>query len=112
MYIIREIKLKDSAFNSLQKKVDLLTRSRNSQFEIFQSSIDARHGIKYVYSVLIDGDIPKHLLKNNSVQIFEKKEYTFKPKNTKKSVVIVGFGPSGIFAAYYLSKSGVKVTVI
>lgn len=42
----------------------------------------------------------------------KKKEYEFKPTNTKKSVVIIGFGPSGIFAAYYLSKSGVKVTVI
>lgn len=112
MYIIREIKLKDSTYNSLQEKVDSLTRTKKSKFEIFQSSIDARCGIKYVYSVLIDGDIPKHLLKNKSVQIFEKKEYEFKPTNTKKSVVIIGFGPSGIFAAYYLSKSGVKVTVI
>lgn len=87
MYIIREIKLKDSTYNSLQEKVDSLTRTKKSKFEIFQSSIDARCGIKYVYSVLIDGDIPKHLLKNKSVQIFEKKNMNSSLQTLKRALL-------------------------
>ncbi|MDR2530018.1 MAG: FAD-dependent oxidoreductase, partial [Oscillospiraceae bacterium] len=39
------------------------------------------------------------------------KYYTAPIKESKKSVAIVGAGPAGLSAAYYLRKAGVKVTV-
>lgn len=82
--------------------------------EILKLSIDARKkpNVKYVASVgvnLVDG------LENNFKDLkYEKfdKILEYKQIETDKKFVVVGFGPSGIFAALSLARMGLKPIII
>ena len=83
-------------------------------FEILKLSVDARKkpNIKYVatFGVSLKGNMEKKF----SNLTFEKQSYLMKyqKKKTDKKVVIVGFGPSGMFAGLTLAKMGLKPLII
>lgn len=83
-------------------------------FKMLRLSIDARKkpNIKYVASVGV-------YLKNNLETKFKKflyedKQYflNYKTKSTSKRIVVIGFGPSGMFSALSLAKMGLRPLII
>ena len=99
--------------NTISKHLNVSVKNIDS-YKMLRLSIDARKkpNIKYVASVGVN-------LKNNledkfSRLKFEDKEYllNYKQKNTNKKIVIVGFGPSGMFSALSLAKMGLRPLII
>ena len=85
-------------------------------YKIIKKSIDARskHEFCYIYEFgVIIKDEEKYLLHNKNKNITKYAEiiYTF-PKSGNKllkhSPVVVGLGPAGLFASYFLAKHGYK----
>lgn len=102
--IINGIKLNvGESQDDLRKIAEKKSGIKNAEyFKILKKSIDARDksSIKYVYNVEI-GDKPGEMEK---IQL---------PKAVEdKRIVVVGFGPSGIFCALYLARAGYKPIVV
>ena len=84
--------------------------------EIIKKSVDARKKdqIFFVYNVAIKTSLSEDVIlkKKHKVEVLPyKKEAYVIPKLSKESskdIVIVGAGPAGLFAAYYLALSGCK----
>ena len=99
-------------------------RDSIKEFTVLKKSVDARkkEQIFFIYQVDFFTENEKRVLsryKKNDVTIkSEKKEnYTAKceaaaEKDTSEKIVIAGFGPAGLFAAYELALSGYKPLVI
>ena len=92
----------------LEKKISKKYGIRATNLEIIREGLDARKkpDLKFVYTVDFDS--------NKKLNLPESKERAYvNPKaKGKKNIVIVGFGPSGIFASLVLSRAGYKVTVL
>jgi len=74
-----------------------------SSIQYLKRSIDARH--KPVYRLLIDiyiGETPSA----------ERPKYIYHPVRENKKVIIVGFGPGGMFAALRLIELGIKPVIV
>src|SRR5690625_893094 len=116
MYIIRNIKVPykkdDKAY--IKKAIEKKINKSIKNFTIYKKSIDARKKIYYVYQVLIDENLDKKTIKRlkNDIGDYKEEKLEIENKNKIKSAIIVGSGPSGLFAAYSLSKAGVKVDII
>lgn len=84
------------------------------EFELIKLSIDARKkpNIKYVASVTVTlkGDLEKKF----KTLIYKKaiKQMKYSPVSIKQSCVVVGFGPSGMFAALSLARMGLEPIII
>ncbi len=83
---------------------------RVKSFKIIKKAIDARkkHDVHYVYTVSCDisGKVTKF-------PKYEENEYSFpKGKKLSKRPLIVGCGPSGLFAGLMLARSGYKPILI
>lgn len=118
MIILRNIKVpydKDEKF--LRGKIEKELNKKDFDYKIYKKSLDARREINFVYQVLLDldlKDIDKKTLKRlkNNIDDFHEEKLEVNNLNKIKTAVIVGTGPAGLFAAYLLSKKGVKVTLI
>lgn len=118
MIILRNIKVpydKDEKF--LRGKIEKELNKKDFDYKIYKKSLDARREINYVYQVLVDlelKDIDKKTLKRlkNNIDDFREEKLEVNNLNNIKTAVVVGTGPAGLFAAYLLSKKGVKVTLI
>jgi len=118
MIILRNIKIpydKDELI--LKRKIGEIINKRDFNYKIYKKSIDARKDINFVYQVLVDLDIKeidKKIVKKlkNNISEYSEDKLEVVNKNNIKSVVVVGTGPAGLFAAYLLSMTGVKVTLI
>lgn len=107
----------------IEKKLKI-KQSDIKEFTVLKKSVDARkkEQIFFIYQVDFFTDNEKRVLsryKKNDVTIkSEKKENdTAKceaaaEKDTSEKIVIAGFGPAGLFAAYELALSGYKPLVI
>ncbi len=86
---------------------------------IKKKSIDARkkEDVHFVYNVSIEYAKPERILKkrNRDIQADPETKYEYVKPGTlplANKPVIVGFGPSGIFAAYILAKQGYQPIVL
>ena len=119
MIRIRQIKLnidEDNLKEKIAKKLKI-KETDIKKLKINKKSIDARKEIKYIYEV--DAEVPneKYYLNKNDKDILktpnEKYEFKIEGKQTlKNKPVIIGSGPSGLFAAYLLSKHGYNPVII
>ncbi len=93
-----------------------------SDFQIKRKSIDARKkdNIHFIYQVDFscknEQKILKRYSKNDAKYISDAKKSdkiaAVENKNSSKNIIIAGFGPAGLFAAYTLSCAGFCPTVI
>jgi len=94
-------------------KVLKTTRENIKQFEFLKLSVDARKkpNLKYVASLAFELRNGEENFRNLK---FVKKSYAlkYKKKSTAKNIVVVGFGPSGMFASLALARMGLKPLVI
>lgn len=109
MQIINQIKLNiNHTRDDLLKKIMKLTKIRDLKYDrikILRMSLDARdkNNILYVYNVAIDYDNKNDF---NPILVGANSE-----KNNLHPI-IVGFGPSGIFAAYTFILNGITPLII
>ncbi len=86
---------------------------------IYKKSLDARkkNDIHYVYSVVFDAKNIDEASLDSQIRVFDEPEYfdVFlhrNAENSRKTVVVVGSGPCGLFASYILAGCGVKTVLI
>ena len=122
MLKINQLKLRADEDQSLIRETLLhklhLSASDLISFKILKKNIDARdkHLIFFTYSIAFEVKNERYVLnqKNSNVSIYHEKQLpplTNGIKELKNPVIIVGFGPAGIFAAYNLIKNGYPVVV-
>lgn len=114
MIRIRNIKV-DVKTNNLREMISKKIKTDNFTIQkILHKSIDARNksNVLYVYDVLINTnekirfneDILEPNFINNEINVTGNKILS-------KPIIIIGFGPAGMFASYILSSLGYKVVV-
>ena len=100
---------------SVIKMVDI-KESQLKSFEITGQAIDARNknNIIYVYAVDIELDDEENYKDFPNVREIEKAEYIVEKMElgNRKRPVVVGSGPSGLFAALVLAESGLKPIIL
>ncbi|MDP4182869.1 MAG: NAD(P)/FAD-dependent oxidoreductase, partial [Bacillota bacterium] len=110
----------DDDLNSLKyksaKKLNVSSNSING-FKIVKESIDARRkpNISLVYSVMVEINSKYKIPVNSDIRLLEETTcISLNPgdKNIVGRPVVVGFGPSGMFAALVLAQNGYKPIVI
>ena len=114
MIRIRNIKV-DVKTNNLREMISKKIKTDNFTIQkILHKSIDARNksNVFYVYDVLVNTnekirfneDILEPNFINNEIKVTGNKILS-------KPIIIIGFGPAGMFASYILSSLGYKVIV-
>lgn len=125
MIRVRQVKVPVLEDNSEFLKMCIAKKLRVSlkdilSYKINKKSIDARNkeDVRFIYEVDVEVlEESKVLKKNKSVDVFlaPKEEYILPMSGHKKlesSIIIVGSGPAGLFAAYLLAECGYKPIVI
>lgn len=125
MIRVRQVKVLYNE-NNIDNIIKKVAKKLNIKEEIIKNikinkeSIDARKkpDIYFIYEVDIEVLNEELILKknkSNDILKVEEKEYEIKVTGNKlleKRPIIVGSGPAGLFAAYYLSKLGYKPLII
>lgn len=82
-------------------------------YTIERESLDARKDLVYSYTVIADVKHAQRYNKRKDVQETENKQYINPtPVQCDEPVIVVGFGPSGMFASLLLAECGLKPIVI
>jgi uncharacterized FAD-dependent dehydrogenase len=95
-----------------------ISKSDITDFQIIRKSVDARkkNNIKLNYTVQFKCESENFLVKNFSDIAYSVPEYqtpkSDKISDLKKKIVIIGSGPSGLFAALVLSENGYSPVII
>ena len=69
-------------------------------FSIYKRSVDARKEVSFIYSVLLSLKEEEKLLRYPDVSVYEEKDLSARKVSSSMRPVIIGYGPSGIFAAW------------
>lgn len=124
MIRVNQIKLPiEHKEEQLQQKILKTLKIKKEQlqyYKIVKKSIDARKKpeLFYVYSVDVSVENETAVLKkvdNNNIMSTKQKQYSIQPlpeNSFSKPPIIIGAGPAGLFAAYYLLLAGVKPIVL
>lgn len=96
--------------NNLELVINRKLKIKNFKYRILQKSIDARdkNNVLLVYKLLIETN---EKIKNAKPYVEKNNNLEYKKFNGL-SPVIVGFGPSGMFAALYLARCNAKPIII
>ena len=124
-YIVNNITLpinashKEAFTIATKKLASVGINSKDCEFSIYKRSVDARkkNDIKFVYSVLVSGNLPilpQERLKGLGISSHRYSAPEFKHGDEKLdgSIVVVGSGPCGLFAALLLAENGYKPILI
>ena len=125
MIRVRQVKVlyNESSIENITKKVAKKLNIKETDIKslkINKESIDARKKpeIYYIYEVdcdLLNEELILRKNKSNDILKIDEKEYEIKVTGTNelnKRPVIIGSGPAGLFAGYYLAKLGYKPLII
>lgn len=117
MILVSDIKLPlDTDFDSLISVVSFKGVNIRS-VKLYRKSVDARHknDIHFCCSVLITADNEQQAVRRiKNAKLYSEPVYEYKKAVVTDGArpVIAGFGPAGIFAAYTLSKAGLRPIVL
>ena len=95
----------------VRKKLKLPNNKDINYLEIKRKSLDARKELFYIYNVLIEIDNEEKYLKFDNVSKYIKENIEIKKITSDIRPIIIGYGPSGIFATYRMLESGLKPIV-
>lgn len=95
-------------------KILKINKNNIKSYDISKLSIDARKkpNVKYIASIFVE---LKENLENkypNYITTKTIKKLNFKQKNSNKTFIVVGFGPSGMFGALSLARMGLKPIIV
>lgn len=115
MLIINELKCAiDSDEKAIKQKLCQKLKIKADEllsFEITKRSIDARKNLVYVYQIIFTAKNEKYLLNKPGIQRYQKPDISVTKVKSDKRPIIIGYGPSGIFAAYRLKQAGLNPIV-
>ena len=124
-YIVNNVTLpinasqKEAFTIAIKRLMSVGVNAKDCELSIYKRSVDARkkNEIKFVYSVLVCGELPsvsEDKLKALKITPYKYSEPEFKQGDEKleKSVVVVGSGPCGLFAALLLAENGYNPILI
>jgi len=120
--IIIEIEEKEKILKNKIIKILKIQNKDLKKYKILKKAVDARNKnqIRFVYSVLVEIEKPEDIFKNMYSNKIKKYRivlqdpyiYEIKKANKKGKIIIVGSGPSGLFAGLNLAKAGLKPIII
>ena len=104
----------------LERKIAKTLRLNDYSYEIIRQSLDARKKEAKYFSYTIDVKVPQEAklvkkLHDKTLSVIQPVNYHFpQPGSTplKSRPVIVGFGPAGLFCAWYLARAGYRPIVL
>ena len=112
MLLINGIKLRpDESEDKLKILIEKKLRHPIRSFRIHKKSLDARKEPVYIYAVIVEIENEDRYL-NKDISKYKEEDFSVPDIRPDKTVVIAGYGPSGIFAAYRLNEAGFKVIVL
>lgn len=118
MYIVNNVKLEldeNNIKSKIAKKLNI-NESDILTFKYYKKAIDSRdkNHVFFLCHFLIEVNdrVVKKIEKNKDVKMFVPYKLEINKLDNKEEVVVVGSGPSGLFASYILALNGVKVTLI
>lgn len=115
MLLVNEIKLPlTEAESKLKDIIDKRLHLKGTPFkyEIYRKSLDSRKEIVFNYQVLVIIDNEDKYLSHKNVTKYKKPENKVKKVNSNVRPIIIGYGPSGIFAAVRFIEAGLKPIII
>ena len=116
MLLIQDIRLSlDEEEKDLRRKVSKIHRIPEKDIlslRVRRRSLDARKGVSFVYAVTAEVKNEKKYLKRDHISLYEEKDLFPKKIVTDKRPVIIGYGPSGLFAAVRFIDAGVRPVII
>ena len=116
MLLISELKSKVNEDEKILKKLILnklkIKEKDLLNYSIYKKSVDARKEVIYKYQVLVEVKNEDKYLKIKNVSLFNKVDISVKKIKSDIRPIVVGYGPSGIFATYRLLEAGLKPIVI
>lgn len=111
MLLVNNIKLSvDKDESELKKLLEKRFRHKISSYRIRKRSLDARKQPFYVYSLIVEIDNEKRYL-SKDVSLYKQEDLSPECKKRNSKIIVAGYGPSGIFAAYRLMEAGFEVEV-
>jgi uncharacterized FAD-dependent dehydrogenase len=119
MYRINQVTLpidfdKSNLADYVVKKLKV-DKNKLSNVSLFRLSIDARdkNNLCYKAGIIFDYSLGLNISKFKNLELYNKEnDEVVKWTGKKKKIVIVGSGPSGLFAGLRLAESGADVTII
>lgn len=113
-FVINNLQLfLDEEESDLSIKIAKETRTepRFFTYSIIKKSVDSRKGqVSFIYTCLVESPL---FLKGRNVRPYkEVEEVKIPASNLDSRPVVVGFGPSGMFAALVLARSGAKPIIL
>ena len=116
MLLVKQVKLKleedeKVLATKLRKRLGL-KKDENLTFKIDRKSLDLRDEAKISYNLLVDVKNENKYLRLKDVEKYTPFKLDITKKDRPFRPVIIGYGPSGIFANYLLLKAGYKPIVI
>ena len=115
MLLINELKLSlnddESKLNELiQKRLHL--KDEVFTYEIHKKSLDSRKDISFSYQVIVSIDHEDKYLSHKGVTKYKKPNLKAKHVSSDIRPIIIGYGPSGLFAAVRFIEAGLKPIII
>ena len=100
----------DEIINENCAKILKISPKNIKKFEIIKLSIDARRKNNIHYNAIIAIELDEKIEKNFPQLKFDfiRKALEYSPKDSSQRPIIIGFGPSGIFAGLALARMGLK----
>lgn len=104
-----ELKIKEICAEKLK-----ISQKMVKKIELIKLSLDARrkNNIKYVASIAVELEDNLESKFDNLKYQSERTSLNYPPKKTGLSPIVVGFGPSGMFAGLALARMGLKPIII
>ena len=115
MLLIKELKL---SLNENEEKLKELIKKRihirndNFSYKIYRKSLDSRKEISFTYQVLLTIENEDKYLNHKNVDKYIKPNLKTKKVKSNTRPIIIGYGPSGMFAAIRLIEAGIKPIII
>lgn len=118
MYIVNNVKIELDEVDikkQIAKKLNI-SQSYITNYKYYKKAIDSRdkNHIFFLchFIIEIDKKVEFKIKKNKDVKVFSPFNLEIDKIKTDEKIVVIGSGPSGLFASYVLALNGIKVTLI